>query len=436
MANILQKLFGRRRALNPIYDPTPLATTLTVSRIHAILETARQGDLSDLFTLYRDVLLTHSHIQAEFAKRKLALLGDEVSLQPEDPESPDDVSAVETLSPIVLKAKGWGDAAMHLMDSVLWPVAVVEKIFAPGEGGLRYILSELRIVPHQLLDFRKGDLRIFDVDESSGRALLTSQPLDPDRYIVHRGHSLSTADNHGGPMRAILFWFLFSSLSRDWWSRFLDRLGAPFMVGKYPVGDDDARNVLRQAISSSVRTFGIAVTEGTELDLIQAGTAAGDNYDKFVTLCNREISKLILGQTLSAEAQSTGLGSGVAVSHEAVRRDIRQFDATRLGETIRLQLLDQLMQINGLRGRAPVVAFSEDSGPEAAATSETIQRLHLADYQVVNEDLPIINKKLGFRIERRPPQPQPAIPFSAPQEVGAPVFFRRERSYGYRLAGV
>ena len=52
-----------------------------------------------------------------------------------------------------------------------------------------------------------------------------------------------------------------------------------------------------------------------------------DAFEKFHTVCNREKSKLVLGQILSSDAESAGLGSGVAKGDQAVRDDIRQFDA-------------------------------------------------------------------------------------------------------------
>lgn len=438
LKSIISKLFTPRPTVNPLYDPSALATTLNVSRVHQIIEAARNGDLADLFTLYRDVLLSHSHIQAEFSKRKLALLGDPIEIQPADPNKPDDVAAADLLRPVLLNTRARQEAMMHLLDSILWPVSVAEKIYKLGDGRVRYSLAELRPVPHHLLDFRKGDLRIYDVDESTGRALLTSQPVDPDRYIVHRAHLLSTADNHGGPMRAVLFWFLFGSLSRDWWARFLDRMGAPFMVGKFPAGDDDARRILQQAFAMSTRIGGIGVSDKTQIELMQAGTATGDNYEKFVALCNREISKLILGQTLSAEAQPTGLGSGVADTHESVRRDIRRVDGERLAGTLRDQLLVQLMAINGLRGSPPVIVWSEDTSQDAAAGGTLLVNLKTAGFTVEDGDVGILNKKFGFRIKRLPEPVAPVLPFAATAvgEGGRVLPFRAGADLGQAAADV
>ena len=46
----------------------------------------------------------------------------------------------------------------------------------------------------------------------------------------------SVPDNWGGPMRSIIFWWLLGHMGRDWWARYLDKYGSPFVVGKYDQG--------------------------------------------------------------------------------------------------------------------------------------------------------------------------------------------------------
>lgn len=396
----IKALFVPTNSVNPIYDPTPLATTLTVPGIHAVINTARSGDLGPLFTVYRDMVASSLHIQSEFSKRKLAVLGDEFSVQAFDPEERNDVQAEYAIDAELRAVRGWDASMIHLLDSTLWPVAVVEKVFSPAKRtGMQYSIKELRPVPHELIDFRSGALQIYDVDEA-GRRLNTSNPLDPDRYIVHRGHMLSLADNHGGPMRSVLFWFLFSALGRDWWVRFLDRLGAPIIIGKYPAGDDESRRIIQRAISQVTRTFGVAVTNQTQLDLIQAAATSGENYEKFVTFCNREISKLIIGHTLSSEAQATGLNSGNSKTADDVRRDYRRMDAQRLANTLREQLIAQLMEINGLRGTAPTLGWIEDTSEDAVRFAGILEKLKNSGLELDDDAIPIASRKTGLKLRR------------------------------------
>lgn len=98
----------------------------------------------------------------------------------------------------------------------------------------------------------------------------------------------------------------------------------------------DTRQKLEIAMSLASRLFGVVVSRQTEVELRQAAASPERRrFREFHIVCNREKSKLVLGRTLSSDAESMGLGSGVAKGHQEVRDDIRQIDGTMLGATIR-----------------------------------------------------------------------------------------------------
>jgi hypothetical protein len=212
---------------NPRYETQTIANTMDADRIHQVIDSAQVGDTRDLFALYRDIILSCSHTQGEFNKRKLAVLGDQLAILPTDKKLPEDVAAAAMVKTMLTSCPGWIMACSHLLDATLWPVAVVEKVYrqvsaAPKpkksaqKSALaststqppRYQLSDLIPVPHQLLDFTTGVLRIRDVDPVSGMPQTTTHEADPNRYIIHHGHLLSAPDNWGGPMRSLVFWWL------------------------------------------------------------------------------------------------------------------------------------------------------------------------------------------------------------------------------------
>jgi phage gp29-like protein len=394
-------------------EPAFVANQLDVDRLHDILRQAEGGDTRALFALYRDVLLSDSHVQTEFAKRKLAVLGEAMSITPRDKKVPAEVEAAKFIEGFLDGIPGWLKACSHLLDSVLWPVAILEKVYRV-EGGA-YVLDRLVVVPDQLLDYSTGSLRIRDTDDA-GNVLGTTHEPDRTRYIIHRGHLLTTADNWGGPMRSILFWWLLGNMDRDWWARFLDRYGSPFLVGRYDVGDNDSRSVLERAFSLATKLGGLVVTKQTSVELQQASTqSAGDAFEKFHAVSRREISKLILGQTLSADAQATGLGSGVAKEQGSVRNDFKQFDARMLSETLEDQLIKQGLKINGRAGvRVPRVSWGGESADEAKATGELLQNLSQAGLEVDDSGIETVSDRVGIPLRRASrPQAPVALPLTA-----------------------
>lgn len=423
--------------VNPRWEPPAAISRMDAHRIHSILTSAEQGYCHDLFVLYRDILLSDSHIQGELAKRKLAVLGDQLTVQPWDQNNPADCDAATAVEAMLLNTPSLETAYLHLLDATIWPVALAETVYAPAdpstpEAGRRYRIEQAIPVPHHLLDFRQGEMHILDVDPNTGYVANTSRPADPNRYLIHRGHLLSIPDRFGGPMRSLIFLWLFSAMSRHWWARYLERYGSPFIVGKYQAGDESARQILESALSYAIQLGGLVITDNASVELKEAARSSGDAFSLFADASRREISRLILGQTLSAEAQSTGLGSGVANEHGAVRRDIRRYDALALGKTIRSQLVLPWMRYNAIPGRPPTIIWAEDTSEDAKRTGELLGALNTAGLEPVDDALPLISEKIGFGIQRKPQIAQPAI-LSAAQEVGATAFFRRERQA--RLTG-
>jgi phage gp29-like protein len=408
---------------NPKYETQAIANLMDADRIHQVISSAQVGDTRDLFALYRDIVIMDSHLQGEFTKRKLAVLGDPLAILAVDKTLPDDVAAAARVKAMLTSCPGWFMACSHLLDSTLWPVAVVEKVYsqvasatqrlakASKKSALsatavmppRYQLSDLIPVPHQLLDFTTGFLRVRDTDPHTGMPLTSTHEADPNRYIIHRGHLLSTPDNWGGPMRSLIFWWLLGAMDRDWWGRFLDRYGSPFLLGKYESDDDAGRNILEQAFRYAVKIGGLVVSKETEVEIKEAASGnTGEAYEKFLTICQREKSKLILGQTLSADAQPTGLGSGVATGHEAVRQDIRRFDATLLGNTLREQLAAQFLQINQLPGNPPTINWGAESSADSASLATLLVNLSLAGLQVADASIASVGERIGLQLERKP----------------------------------
>lgn len=406
----------QRTVETTLFEPRLVADKSSVTRIFQAIDAAQSGSTSELFSMYRDFILADSHVQGEFSKRKLAVLGDKISVSPESPDDPDDVMTAEFISDVLKGIPDWIRSCSAILDSCLWPVSVTEKVFTVTDG--RFIISKLIPVPHHLEDYRNGYLRLQGTD-ATGLPLTEYVDVEPDKYIIHRGHLLTMPDNYGGPMRSILFWTLFRACGRDWWVRFLERFGSPFLVGKYESGDDNTRNLLRQAFSAATKLFGIAVSRDVDIELQQANQSSGDAFKAFIETANAEISRLIVGQTLSSTAASTGLGSGVSDLQSEVRNDIRQFDALMLLETIKQQVVDQLIEINGLPGSV-TLSWGSASLTDMRQRVGLIKDLYAAGIVPTIDSLATLSSEFGFAIERQA-QTQAVTPLSAD------TFFYRRR---------
>lgn len=417
----LDYLFGRKPAATRSslrghrHEPPAIAQTMDASRISDLLRSAEAGDMADFFALARDIVSGHGHTLTEFGKRKLAVLAESQSFPPKDADNAAEVARGKEIESQIDGLPCWMTAMLHLLDSTLYPVSVLQKVYrVSSRPGWRYELADLIPVPYHLLDFSTGALRIKDVG-SDGAVLGTTHFPEPIRYVIHRGHLLTSCpDTWGGPMRAILFWWLFATQGRDWWARFLERFGAPFLEGTYDKNDDESRMMLEQAFSAATRLFGIAVPDDASVKIHQANSSqGGDAFKQFADFAHSQISLIIVGQD-SAGGKNAGIsGDGQARAQENVRTDIRQFDSIMLASTVRTQILIPLCQINGWTGEPPRVAWGGDDSEDLKTISEVLESLYKCGWELTEEGGDSFAKRLALplqRLQSGAPLPGPGQP--------------------------
>lgn len=396
---------SRRTNFRPLLAEQSLgAANIDVATVHAILDGTDIGKTDEYFALCDLMLLSDSHIQGEFAKRKLALLGDPLMIAPANKKLAADKAAADRCKEAVDAMPTFLEACASLLDGALLPIGVAEKVFRRSTKNprLNYEIDKLIRVPPRLFHFQTGALRIWDTNPETGALLQTAHDPDPMRYIIHRGHLLPTPDYRGGPMRSLVFWWSFSAFGRDWWARFLDSYGSPFMVGRYDQADDDSRIVLENAFSLASKIKGLVISRQTEVEIKEAQSkSGGEAFETFLRTANREKSKLIVGQTTSSDAETGGMsGSGVSKVQEKVRDDIRQFDSLWLGNTLKHQLFDPFLKINGIPGDVRISWGSEEAD-DVAVTASAVSSLSSAGIEPTDEGIEMLSARIGLPLQRK-----------------------------------
>jgi phage gp29-like protein len=396
---------GRKTIINTLIADQSLATNnIDAATLHAILDGTDTGQTNDYFALLDLMILTDPHIQGEIAKRKLALLGDQITIAPAKKKDATDTRAADLCREQVENTTSFLPACAALLDGSLWPLAMAEKIFRPATRNLklRYELEGLIRVPPRLFDYSTGLLRIWDTDRNTGNVLNTTSDPDSMRYVIHRGHLLSTPDYRGGPMRSLVFWSCFSAFGRDWWARFMDRYGSPFLVGKYDQADDDSRIILENAFSLASKISGLVISRQTEVELHEAqAKSGGEGFKMFIQTANREKSKLIVGQTTSADAETGGMsGGGVSKVQENVRGDIRQWDGVSLGNTLKHQVFIPFLRFNAIPGDIKI-SFGGEEAENLDKISSAVSSLSSAGIEVTDEGLDTLSGWVGLPLQRK-----------------------------------
>jgi phage gp29-like protein len=174
--------------------------------------------------------------------------------------------------------------------------------------------------------------------------------------------------------------YLFKNYALKDWNIFNEVFGMPLRLGKYdPSASNEERESLQQAITSLGSDAAAIISKDTEIEFIETHSRGGSRENPFMTMaefCNREMSKAILGQTLTTDvSQATGT-YGAAKVHHQVRRDIIQSDADNLTSTLRGQLIKPLVGFNfGWDRSLPYLQFYFEEDVDLKALSETYKNL-------------------------------------------------------------
>ena len=379
----------------------------------------------------------YTHLQSEWNKRKMVIVGQPLHLLPQDPNDDDDKIAVKVVGEAIDNCRNWQDSLNHLCDATLWPISVAEKIFKPigmSEGSeykflKRMALKEVAPVSYNLLCFKvpympamtasqSNDATIFDADEweswlrfyhtepSNGRLDYSLQNIyspDPNTHIVHRGNLLSptVTPNFGGHLRCLTRNWILSTTDWDNWGLMMSKYGMPIPVGKVDSSNKDALAKMQAALSTALRIGGMVIDRKAEVEWGSMASMDGSTAHKiFCEFWNAETSKLVVGQTLSSKPASTGMGSGASEQAEHVRDDIRVYDVMKLGQTLKEQLFKQILQINGYRGRV-IPYWGGMSMTDAKLFAQSMQQLGAGGYELDDAGLVYAGMRLGYGIKRR-----------------------------------
>lgn len=352
----------------------PTTNGLTPARLAAILLDADNGNLVAQHELFEDMEERDAHLAAELEKRKLALVGLDWDIVPPRNATAAEKAAAEWVKEVLQDMGDFEDLLLALMDGV-------------GHGFAPIELEWRREGAEWLPDFHPRPQRWFQLSRSRREFRLTDltpdgQALIPFGWIFHTHARAKTGYLGRMGLHRVLVWpFLYKAYGIGDFAEFLETFGLPIIVGKYYPGADAAEKAsLMRAVTQLGHDARAIMPKDMELEIQKiTGGGEGSQHMKMVDWAERSQSKAILGQTLSAEARATGLGSGVADFHAEVRWDILRADARQVAGTLTRDLVYPLIALNrggidSLR-RCPRLMFDTGESEDLKLFSEALPEL-------------------------------------------------------------
>jgi phage gp29-like protein len=223
----------------------------------------------------------------------------------------------------------------------------------------------------------KGDGLYGAVRGSIGIQPLT-EPLLPYKFIVHFAKAKAGLPIRGGLARAAGWAYLFKNYVLKDWVTFAEVFGQPLRVGKYGAGaTEQDKETLLQAVANIGTDAAAIVPESMLIEFTEARqTGSAELYQSFCGYLDAQVSKAVLGQTLTTEIPQ-GAGSRAAAEvHDTVRRDIMSADARRLAATISRDLIKPIVDLNlGPRKNYPRLALGMADDSDVTAFVDIVTKL-------------------------------------------------------------
>lgn len=240
-----------------------------------------------------------------------------------------------------------------LFDATWFGYQPCEITWAYQDGA--WLPAKIEAMPPEWFFFDKDNqLRFKDKNAGQNGLLVESR-----KYLVPT-QDASYENPYGEPDAALVFWAdAFLQGGKEFWVRFTEKYGSPWVIGKYGNNYDEAKQeVLLNNLYAMVQDAVAVIPDNSQIEIIEAAgkSASADVFERFLMYCRSEINIALLGQnqTTEAEANRASATAGAEVSAE-----ISDGDCEMTAEQYQL-LIDWIVDYNW-GGPSPQFEYFEDS---------------------------------------------------------------------------
>jgi phage gp29-like protein len=346
-----------------------VANNLTPQRLARILSAAADGDAHQYLTLAEEMEERDMHYASVLGTRKLAIVGLQVRVDSASDDK-EDIRRADAVRELIDAAE-FSELCSHLVDAL-------------GKG---YAVSEIvwdRSGKEWMPKYHDRDPRFFNYDRATGRELrlldeqdaFNGLPLGPFKFIVHQPRIRSGLPIRGGLARLAAPSYMCKSWSWKDWMAFADIFGLPMRIGRYGPNttEPDIRKLIN-AIANLGSDAAAAIPDSVKIEFQQAAQVggAGDFFEKLVTFWDKQVSKGVLGQTMTAD---DGASLSQARVHNDVRMDLLEADARTLSNTLNRHLVHPFVSLNfGQDRKFPKLTIVTPEVDNTAALVDAVNKL-------------------------------------------------------------
>lgn len=319
---------------NVIVLTQPKRFGLDIADYMSAIRAAENVDFSrryKLYDLYSDILMD-THLTCVIEKRKNAVLCSDIEFQVNG--KPDETVNEQIRSPWFNKLIG------DIIDARFWGFSLCQ-FYKEGEW------VDYDLVPRKHVDPIKKLILRHQTD-------VTGLPWDKYTDLLFIG---SPSDL--GLLAKAAPWVIYKRNTTGDWSQFSEIFGMPIQEYIYDSDDEESR---QRAMEDAANTGSLAQffhAKDTEFKLTEAGnkTGSADVYERLCERCNNEISKLVLGNTLTTESSENGT-QALGTVHKKVEDKVAQADKNYVLNVLNYDMSDIFARM-GINTAGGVFCFPE-----------------------------------------------------------------------------
>lgn len=276
-----------------------------------------------------------------------------------------DASGVEVEQATTLFDAPWFKDFMRLaLDSVFWGHSLIELGNPLNDATGKRIYDRVTLIPRKHVIPEYGRVIINEGTAWQSGIDYRAEPYISSLIEVGRpgnlGLLLKATPQVIAKRNALAFW-----------DNFAEVFGMPMRIAKVDARDQSAIDRADEMLRAMSHNFSAVFDEGTEIQLVEAAKGDAFNvYDRRIDRANSELSKLIIGQTMTIE---DGSSLSQSQTHLEVLKNLTEADCDMLRDAINNQLIPRMVAdgfpVKGLRFDWD---YSIDYTPEQQVAYETM----------------------------------------------------------------
>lgn len=408
-------------------------------------------------------LTADGHVTSVIQTRKVGTLLREIRWQPGAAEGQEPDAQAQAVAAAfgedmqaIDQEVGLRNIISQILDAPLYGFTPLELKWAPDKGRLR--LAGIEAKPHGWFRFNdRNQPRFVSLkDKENGEEI-------PWGKVVLARHFPTYDNPYGLRLLSRVFWpVTFKRGGMKFWVTFCEKYGIPFLLGRYARGtsEPDQQKMLGN-LAAMVQDAVAVVPEGSTVELLGAGgnsKGSSDLFDRLCSVMDKEISKVVVGQTLTAETSDTGGAYAQSKTHQDVLAAYQASDQALVRETMS-RIAAIYTQVNSAGAAPPQFAWFEEDDPqqEFAARDKTLKETgvkfakayYVRRYGFKEDEIEVVEagsaggggqiyeydltNQVATRNERRrsfglPPRPDGDKMVEVQQPGGKPQFAEQEQS--------